>query len=155
MQGLSVQNQSFIVVSSESDDFKYEPNDGLIGMGFSSIAQSRSPTFFENLISTRAVAEPMFSLHLTRGLVSESEVGVLVCSTEPRLFDLDMELCLGCFNSKMTLGSSTYFPVISKVRSLVFIYNVTSYAPSRRIGPCLWTDWRSTVQYSSQTESSP
>jgi len=76
MQDLTIQNQSFIIVSSESDDFKYEPNDGLIGMGFSSIAQSRSPTFFENLIQTRAIAEPMFSLHVTRGLVSGSEVGV-------------------------------------------------------------------------------
>ena len=122
MQGLTFQNQSFTVVSSESDDFKYEPNDGLIGLGFSSIAQSGSPTFFENLIQIRAIAEPIFSLHLTRGLVSGSEVSVLVCSTEPRLFDLDVELCLGCFNSKMALGPPTYFPVISKVHPLVFYF---------------------------------
>jgi hypothetical protein len=75
MQGLTVQNQSFIAVSSESSDFRDEPNDGLIGMAFSSIAESRMPTFFENLIQTRAVTKPEFSLHLARGFVSGSEVG--------------------------------------------------------------------------------
>ena len=74
MQGLTVQNQSFIVVSSESNDFKDEPNDGLIGMGFSSIAVSGEPTFFENLIQTQRVAKPEFSLYLARGSVSGSEV---------------------------------------------------------------------------------
>jgi len=31
-----------------------------------------------------------------------------------------MELCLGCINLKKAIGSSTYFPVVSKVRSLGF-----------------------------------
>jgi hypothetical protein len=75
IQGLTVQNQTFIVVSSESSDFKDEPSDGLIGMAFSTIAVSKKPTFFENLIQSRTIAKPEFSLHLARGLVAGSEVG--------------------------------------------------------------------------------
>ncbi|KAG8983794.1 hypothetical protein FRB90_005765, partial [Tulasnella sp. 427] len=47
---LVVDNQYFGAVDQESDDFNDEPNDGLIGMAFSSVATSGQPTFFENLI---------------------------------------------------------------------------------------------------------
>lgn len=66
MQGLTVLNQSFVAVSSESSDFIDEPTDGLIGMGFSSISFSKKPTFFENLIQSRTISKPEFSLHLAR-----------------------------------------------------------------------------------------
>jgi hypothetical protein len=64
--GLSVAGQAFISVNNKSDEFNREPNDGLIGMAFGSIAQSRQSTFFENLIKERKLAAPLFSVHLSR-----------------------------------------------------------------------------------------
>ncbi|KAG8988578.1 hypothetical protein FRB90_002675, partial [Tulasnella sp. 427] len=89
-------NQYFGAVDQESDDFKDSPNDGLIGMAFSSIASSNQPTFFENLIKTGKVGAPIFSLHLTRHKTAGST------------------LCLGCYDSSKTAGPVTWIPVASK-----------------------------------------
>lgn len=43
-------------------------------MAFGTIAQSKKPTFFENLIEQKKVAAPLFSVHLTRNQASGSEV---------------------------------------------------------------------------------
>lgn len=64
--GLTVADQAFISVNNKSDEFNRQPNDGLIGMAFGSIAQSHQPTFFENLIKERKLAAPHFSVHLSR-----------------------------------------------------------------------------------------
>ena len=69
-----MQNQSFGAVDQESDEFDDEPNDGLVGLGFGTIAASRKTPFFENLIRARKVAAPLFSVHLERGDVGGSEV---------------------------------------------------------------------------------
>ena len=87
MQGLTVLNQSFVAVSSESSDFIDEPTDGLIGMGFSSISFSKKPTFFENLIQSRTIAKPEFSLHLARNR-DGSEVGLNVLVLWTVLMDI-------------------------------------------------------------------
>jgi hypothetical protein len=71
---LAVAAQTFGAVSYESDDFNDAPNDGLIGLAFGTIAQSKKPTFFENLIEAKKVAAPLFSVHLTRNQASGSEV---------------------------------------------------------------------------------
>ena len=71
---LSVESQFFGAINRESEDFNYEPNDGLIGLAFGTIAQSKKPTFFENLIEAKKVTSPMFSIHLTRNQVVGSEV---------------------------------------------------------------------------------
>jgi cathepsin D len=59
-----------------SSDFNDDPISGLIGLGFSSIAASGEPTFFENLIVQDKVSAPFFSVYLTRGKAS----GSMVCS---------------------------------------------------------------------------
>jgi hypothetical protein len=64
--GLTVKNQEFGSVNNESYEFYKQPNDGLIGMAFGTTAQSRQPTFFENLIKERKIAAPLFSVHLSR-----------------------------------------------------------------------------------------
>jgi len=64
--GLIVAGQAFLSVNNKSDEFNRQPNDGLIGMAFGTIAQSRQPTFFENLIRERKLAAPLFSVHLSR-----------------------------------------------------------------------------------------
>lgn len=53
-------------MNNKSDEFNRQPNDGLIGMAFGTIAQSRQSTFFENLIKERKLAAPLFSVHLSR-----------------------------------------------------------------------------------------
>ncbi|KIM79006.1 hypothetical protein PILCRDRAFT_10665 [Piloderma croceum F 1598] len=45
---LTVSAQSFGAVSRKSDNFNDAPNDGLIGLPFGTITQSKKPTFFEN-----------------------------------------------------------------------------------------------------------
>ncbi|KAG8988579.1 hypothetical protein FRB90_002676 [Tulasnella sp. 427] len=92
---LVVDNQYFGAVDQESDDFNDEPNDGLIGMAFSSVATSGQPTFFENLIKLNKVAAPLFSLHLTRHKSTGST------------------LCLGCYDLSKAVGPITWVPVTS------------------------------------------
>ena len=104
---LTVSRQVFGAVHDESSDFAGQPNDGLIGMAFGTIAESDSPTFFENLISQHTVRSPLFGIHLERGRAVGSEV------------------CLGCINSQKMLGSVTWIPVTSKVRQLLVSTNFT------------------------------
>ena len=75
MADLTVEGQTFGAVRSESSDFNEYPNDGLLGMAFGTIAQSKKPTFFENLIHQRKLAAPSFSVHLARN----QEIGSEVC----------------------------------------------------------------------------
>jgi hypothetical protein len=81
--GLTVANQAFGSVTNKSDEFNKQPNDGLIGMAFGTIAQSRQPTFFENLIKERKLAAPLFSVHLSRHEERGSSVRVLFCVIVP------------------------------------------------------------------------
>ncbi|KAF9484443.1 acid protease [Pholiota conissans] len=96
IQGLTVQKQAFGAVTSESDDFNGYPNSGLLGLAFSSISASNKPTFFESLIREKQLAAPIFSVHMTRGQETGSEV------------------CFGCVNHEKTTGPISWVPVISK-----------------------------------------
>ncbi|KAI0259259.1 aspartic peptidase domain-containing protein [Gloeopeniophorella convolvens] len=96
LAGLRVPAQAFGAVSAQTDDFAHQPNDGLIGMAFGTIAQTRRPPFFENLIRARALAAPIFSVHLAR----HEETGSAVC--------------IGCVDYSKTTGPVTWLPVVSK-----------------------------------------
>ena len=74
LAGLTVPEQAFGAVSSESDEFNGYPNSGLLGIAFGTIAQSKRPTFFENLMSEKRVAAPLFSVHFGRNQETGSEV---------------------------------------------------------------------------------
>ena len=95
--GLTVSSQYFGAVTQESSDFSDEPNDGLIGMAFGTIATSGKPTVFEGLINEGAVRSPLFGIHLERHHTQGSEV------------------CFGCYDSNKMTGSITWVPVKSKV----------------------------------------
>ncbi|KAI0046080.1 acid protease [Auriscalpium vulgare] len=95
--GMTVARQAFGAVDQESNQFQDDPNNGLIGMAFGTIATSRQPTFFENLIKQRSLDQPMFSVHLAR----QRSVG--------------SEVCFGCIDSSKTTGPVTWVPVKSKV----------------------------------------
>ncbi|KZV64006.1 Asp-domain-containing protein [Peniophora sp. CONT] len=105
---LSVSSQAFGAVSDESGDFSENPNDGLIGMAFGTIAESHAPTFFENLINRHAVRSPLFGIHLERGRVVGSE------------------MCLGCIDSNKMLGPITWIPVESQTYWSVSLDAVTA-----------------------------
>ncbi|KAH8994700.1 acid protease [Lactarius hatsudake] len=94
--GLAVADQAFGAVGARSDEMDKQPNDGLIGMAFGTIAQSRRATFFESLIAQRKLAAPLFSVHLSRHEESGSSV------------------CFGCVDSSRTTGPVTWLPVVSR-----------------------------------------
>ncbi|CAA7259283.1 unnamed protein product [Cyclocybe aegerita] len=96
IQGLSVQSQAFGAVSRVSEDFNGYPNSGLLGLAFSTIASSKQPTFFENLIREKQLAAPIFSVHLARNQETGSEV------------------CFGCLDKGKTTGPVSMVPVMSK-----------------------------------------
>ncbi|KDR75428.1 hypothetical protein GALMADRAFT_249483 [Galerina marginata CBS 339.88] len=93
---MSIQQQAFGAVSSESVQFAAYPNSGILGMAFSTISVSGKPTFFENLIKEEKVVEPLFSVHLERG----KEVG--------------SEVCFGCYDQSKTTGKVYWVPLVSK-----------------------------------------
>ena len=72
--GLRIEKQTFLAVNSESDDFNSLPSDGLIGLAFPSIAQTKQPTVLENLYMQGQIKTPTFSVHLERGHEQGSEV---------------------------------------------------------------------------------
>ena len=96
MANTAVNGQYFGAVNSESADFYSNPNSGVIGMAFSAISSSGKPTYFENLISNKAVAAPLFGFHLTRKQVTGSG------------------LCIGCYDSSKFSGGINWVPVISQ-----------------------------------------
>ncbi|KAG1746214.1 acid protease [Suillus lakei] len=77
-------------------DFNDDPISGLIGLGFSSIATSGEPTFFENLIMQEKVSAPFFSVYLTRGKTNGSTI------------------TLGGYDMSKAVGPLIWVPVISK-----------------------------------------
>ena len=62
---LAVTNQVFAQVNYFPTDQKYS-YDGLLGLGFETGAQSRSPTFFDNLFSQNQIKKKIFSFYLNR-----------------------------------------------------------------------------------------
>ncbi|KAH9935665.1 aspartic peptidase domain-containing protein [Fomitopsis serialis] len=93
---LSVAQQTFGAVKSETEDFYDAPSDGLLGLAFGSIAQSRQPTFFENLMTSKQVASGAFAVHLQRDQAAGGEV------------------CFGCFDTTKAIGPITWSPVVSR-----------------------------------------
>lgn len=136
MQGLTVRNQSFGAVSTESSDFQGSPNDGLIGMGFSSIAASGQTSFFENLIKTKALAQPLFSVYLTRLETTGSEVCFALILLLFTLTCYDIKLCLGCYDSSKATGPTTFIPVVSRASNLRYI---VSASPLTSLLQTYWT----------------
>ena len=68
----------YCTANNEPVEFIKQPNDGLIGMAFGTIAQSRQLTFFENLIKEHNIAAPLFSVHLSRHEERGSSVCILI-----------------------------------------------------------------------------
>ncbi|KAF8750775.1 peptidase A1 family [Rhizoctonia solani] len=91
--GLSVTNQSFSAVTSESSSFSDDPSDGIMGLAFSSISSIGAPTFIENLASQGAISSSVFSMYLAAN---------------------NSELYLGGTNSTLYTGDITYTNLTSR-----------------------------------------
>ncbi|KAI0949197.1 hypothetical protein AcW1_008881 [Taiwanofungus camphoratus] len=105
---LVVPEQAFCAVSSESNDFYDEPSDGLLGLAFGSIAQSKRPTFFENLMESKQLAAGAFSVHLARGQETGSEI------------------CFGCFDTTKAVGPISWNAVVSRTYWAILMDGLSS-----------------------------
>ncbi|KAI1795702.1 acid protease [Ganoderma leucocontextum] len=92
----TVRGQTFCAVRKESSDLNDEPNSGLLGMAFGSISEMGRPTFFENLLAQKQLAQSIFSVHLTRTRETGSQV------------------CFGCYDATKAVGPIRWNPVISR-----------------------------------------
>ena len=72
--GLHIEKQTVLAVDSGSEDFNSLPSDGLLGLAFPSIAQTKQPTVLENLYMLGQIKTPTFSVHFERGHDQGSEV---------------------------------------------------------------------------------
>ncbi|KAF8585975.1 acid protease [Ramaria rubella] len=104
--GLSVRQQYFGAVSSESSDFSDVPFSGIIGMAFSSISATHEATFMERLIKEKQVNVAAFGVHLTRHKPKGSAV------------------CIGCYDPSKYTGAISWNPVTSQTYWSIALNNV-------------------------------
>lgn len=103
--GYTVRKQVFALANVSAPSLEALPVDGLMGMGFSSIASSGQPTFFENLIAQNGVTNHYFSFYLQRAADLTSDQNGNIGGGE---------MCVGCLDSSKYTGSITYTPVTTK-----------------------------------------
>ena len=96
--GLTAARQNVISLTSAAG-FNTSDSNSLLGMGFSTIANSKKPTFFENLISQRKVSTQEFAFYLGRA----------ASNTQSR-----SELTLGGRDSSRYTGAVTQVPVSTR-----------------------------------------
>ncbi|GAA5971359.1 hypothetical protein JCM11641_008322 [Rhodosporidiobolus odoratus] len=95
--GFAAVNQTFGAATTLSDSWQYDPPDGLMGMGYQSLSQLRSPPVFQTLVSRGKLSSAMFSFKLSSTSVGKSE------------------LYLGGMNpSYYVAGTTQWAPVISQ-----------------------------------------
>lgn len=95
-----VTKQIFALANTSAPVIEALPCDGLMGMGFSTIATYGAPTFFENLITQGNLPAPLFSFYLQRARdVTSKSTGTIGGG----------ELCIGCVDSSKYTGSMYVF----------------------------------------------
>ncbi|KZT57767.1 acid protease [Calocera cornea HHB12733] len=94
---LSVDHQYFGVVDEISTSLSNYPSSGVLGLGFGTISQSKTNTFFENLMVARKLPSALFSISLA-----------------PASSRGKSELCLGCVNQQKFSGEIVWLPLQSR-----------------------------------------
>ncbi|KAF2739257.1 acid protease [Polyplosphaeria fusca] len=95
---LSATNVNIISLTN-AEGFNSSESDGLMGMAFSTLANSRQPTFVEQLIAEKKIPSKEFCYHLGR------------CSTGTHA---QSELSIGSHNPAKYTGNLLTVPVVSK-----------------------------------------
>ncbi|KAM0787934.1 hypothetical protein ACM66B_006139 [Microbotryomycetes sp. NB124-2] len=106
LAGLVAENQTFGAATGLSSDWKDDPMDGLMGMGYQSISQLQRSPMFQTLVSQGKVSAPQFSFKL-------GETG-------------SSELFLGGMNPSLFVSGSTQW--VSVVSQSYWIVPATAYA---------------------------
>ncbi|KAK4051309.1 hypothetical protein OIO90_004790 [Microbotryomycetes sp. JL221] len=106
LAGLTAEGQTFGAATGLSSDWRDDPMDGLMGMGYQSISQLKSTPMFQTLVSQGKVARPQFSFKL--GQTGESE------------------LFLGGMNPNLFVSGSTQW--VNIVSQSYWIVPATAYA---------------------------
>ncbi|PAV18528.1 acid protease [Pyrrhoderma noxium] len=96
LANIQCNNQTFGLANTESPDFEGYPNSGILGAAFGTISVSGQPTVFENMMLSGQVLAPFFSVFLSRGVGTRSEV------------------CFGCYDMTKTKGMVKWVPVMSR-----------------------------------------
>jgi len=100
--GLSVTNQTFALANQTSSIFATSGSDGIMGMGFQSIASSGAPTWFENLARSGSLASNVFAFYLQRAYDLTQESSGTIGGGE---------MTVGAINTARVSGDITYAPV--------------------------------------------
>ncbi|CAK5281506.1 unnamed protein product [Mycena citricolor] len=131
LDGLQVSDVYFGAASAVYGDFVELPNDGLLGMAFSNISQSKKPTLFETLVNKQLIPASMFSLHLARNQAKGSE------------------LYLGGIDPFKVTGPVTWIPLLSKAYWSVSMDAITINAHTvlPTLGTCAIVDSGTTLIY--------
>lgn len=72
--GLAVQNQGMGLATSQTAGFSPEPFDAITGLGLPGETQTNSTPYFQNLIQTGQVDQPMYGLYFSPRTVGNAEL---------------------------------------------------------------------------------
>lgn len=100
--GLTVANQTFALANQTSSIFESSGSDGIMGMGFQSIASSGAATWFENLVKSGTLASDVFAFYLQRAYDLTTQSSGTIGGGE---------MTVGGVNSARYTGTVTYTPV--------------------------------------------
>lgn len=64
--GMKADGQYFSAVTTVSDSFGNDPEDGILGLAYSSISELNKPPFFQTLMDQKKVDKGMFSFRLAK-----------------------------------------------------------------------------------------
>ncbi|KAH8925289.1 acid protease, partial [Atractiella rhizophila] len=109
--GFRIPSQGFSVANITSEQLDSEVEDGLIGLGFSTLASNKQTTFMEHLIAGDGgtLNSPVFSLFLERDITFKNfDSGSATDSTGG-------EICVGCTDSSHYTGDVKFADVTSDV----------------------------------------
>jgi hypothetical protein len=107
--GLTVKNQLFAEVNNAAGlgaDFVSSNFDGILGLGFDSIAENNIPTPFKRLVDSGALDEPVFAFYLGNNVAGE--------------------LTLGGVDTKRFEGEIYYTPVVEKTYWAIQLDSITA-----------------------------
>ncbi|KAI0705053.1 aspartic peptidase domain-containing protein [Cerioporus squamosus] len=93
---LTVPEQGLCAVRKVSTEFNDQPTSGILGLAFGTIAVTKKPTFFENLLSQKKVPNSFFAIYLTRGKPDGSEI------------------CFGCYDPTKATGPITWILLVAR-----------------------------------------